>query len=136
MLAFMNTVDKFAWVDWIVAERKKKGWSQATLALHSDLSRTAISDYEKRKRVHPDVDALSKIANALGYPPEQVLRIANKLPPEPKDDPLVKLITYLSEQLPTDEDKKDAAEYIRMRLRLAEERGHYGINQKQRPTKT
>jgi transcriptional regulator with XRE-family HTH domain len=58
--------DKFAWVDWIVRERGKRGWSQADLAARADLTRTAISDYEKRERANPDAAALVKISLAFG----------------------------------------------------------------------
>ena len=136
MLAIMDARDNFAWVDWIVTERTKKGWSQAELAHFSNLSRTAISDYENRKRINPDEDALSRIAVALGFPPEHLFRIAKILPPQPKEDPLVKVITYLAEQLPTTEDKQDAAEYIRLRLRIAEERGKHESTDKKRASKT
>lgn len=68
MLEIMNNIkDNFAWVDWMIAERKKKGWSQADLSRETGLTRTAISDYEKRERAHPQMDALKRISIALGY---------------------------------------------------------------------
>lgn len=62
--------DEFEWVDVIIAERKKKNWTQANLAAATGLTRTTISDYEKRERTEPNVKALSLISVALGFPPD------------------------------------------------------------------
>lgn len=59
----------------MIAERKKKGWSQADLSRETGLTRTAISDYEKRERAHPQMDALKRISIALGYPPDFLARM-------------------------------------------------------------
>jgi len=71
MSAIMNTPAKpFAWVDWMIQEREKQGMSQADLSRKSRLTRTTISDYEKRIRPNPSVKALGQISEALGYPPQ------------------------------------------------------------------
>lgn len=68
--------DEFEWVDVIIAERKKKNWTQANLAAATGLTRTTISDYEKRERTEPNVKALSLISVALGFPPDYLPKIA------------------------------------------------------------
>lgn len=75
-----------------------------------------------------------KIAIAFDYPTDVVLSLAGYRIRH-KEDPLVKTITYLAEQLPTTEDKQDAAEYIRLRLRIAEERGKHESTDKKRASK-
>lgn len=78
--------EPFAWVDWMIAERQKNGWSQADLARKSHLTRTTISDYEKRIRPNPDIRALTQISEALGYPGDALPRVAGLLPDEPDYD--------------------------------------------------
>lgn len=78
MLELMNNTEwhEFLWVDIMVAERGKKNWSQADLANATGLTRTTISDYEKRERTEPNVKALSLISKALGFPPDYLPKIA------------------------------------------------------------
>ncbi len=119
----------------INAKMASHQWSQSDLARKSGLNRAVISKILSGN-TKPTPDTCRDLALALELPIEQVFRAAGLLPPQPKEDPLVNLITYLSEQLPTDEDKQDAAEYIRLRLRLAEERGKHESADKKRPSKT
>lgn len=95
MSVIMDTRSEvFAWVDWMVQEREKKGWSQADLARKAQLTRTTISDYEKRIRPHPDVRALTRISEALGYPGDLLPRIARLIPDEPDYDEWAEKTTY------------------------------------------
>jgi transcriptional regulator with XRE-family HTH domain len=81
MLAIMNTdKDQFAWVEWLIKEREEQGLSQADLARKTGLTRTTISDYERRQRANPDIEALWKISTALGYPDDFLPRLAGLLP--------------------------------------------------------
>ena len=136
MLAIMDTKDNFAWVDWIITKREEQGLSQADLAHLADLSRTAISDYENRKRLHPDWRALNQISGALGYPANILFKLAGIPTDQIQKDLLVNTITYLAEQLPTDDDKQDVADYIRHRLSVAEKRGKHETANSKRPKKT
>lgn len=74
--------ESFYWVDWMVEERERLGMSQADLAQKTGLTRTTISDYERRERATPDVRALVKISKALGHSPLKLPRLAGLLPPE------------------------------------------------------
>jgi len=78
--------EPFAWVDWMVSEREKQGMTQANLARKAGLSRTTISDYEKRIRPKPDLSALMGIASALGYPRDHLVRMVGKIPDGPEYD--------------------------------------------------
>lgn len=125
MYAIMDTKkDQFAWVDWMIAERQKYGWSQSDLARRAKATRQTINDYEMRRRVEPDEKILARISIALSYPPDHLPRLANLLPPEPLETKLTRQITHLTNQLPTQE-QEDILEFIKFRLRLAEERGKY-----------
>jgi transcriptional regulator with XRE-family HTH domain len=87
MSAIMNiSSEPFAWVDWMIEEREKRGWNQADLARKAKLTRTTISDYEKRIRPNPDIRALTRISEALGYPGDVLPRVAGLLPGEPDYD--------------------------------------------------
>jgi transcriptional regulator with XRE-family HTH domain len=122
--------------DWLVDRMKEMGWSQADFARASGLTRQAISYYLSDKSKSPDEFALQKIARALTLPPEYVFRKAGLLPAKPEDDLMIEVITHLYQQLPTEDDKKDAVEYMRLRLRIAEERGKHDPIEKKRARKT
>jgi transcriptional regulator with XRE-family HTH domain len=128
----MNTTDNFEWVDWIIEKRKKRGFSQADLAHLSGLSRTAISDYESRKRVNPDWRALSQIAIALGFPPETLLRIVKIIPPKPETDDLIERAEYIIGTYKYPETKKQALNYLEYLL-AQEERGEHRANTIKKP---
>lgn len=116
MLATMNN-DLFQWVDWMVKEREKQGLSQADLARKTGLTRTAISDYEKRQRANPSVNALLKISVALGYPPEHLPRIAGILPPAVNIDEEIEQIVHEVDKL-NRQDKEEVLAFIRMKQNL------------------
>jgi len=111
MPATMNK-DLFQWVDWMVREREKQDLSQADLARKTGLTRTAISDYEKRQRANPSIKALVKISVALGYPPEHLPRLAGLLPPEPSKDTTFNRIETLYQTLDEPSSKDRALEYL------------------------
>ncbi len=100
MSVIMNTgKDKFQWVDWMVRERKKKGWSQADLARAAEVTRTTISDYEKRIRTKPDIEVLWRISVALDYPDDYLPRLAGLLPPKRETDSWAETMVNLFSQL-------------------------------------
>ena len=47
--------------------RQRLGWSQAKLAIHSGISRNAISLIERDETIHPTADTLIKLLLAIGY---------------------------------------------------------------------
>ena len=101
----------------------ENGWSQTDLAMRAGLSPAAIGNLVREER-NPSPDSLSAIARALKISPEEIFRIAGLLPELDEQDRILKTINYLATQLPTDE-RQDVAEYIRLRIRIAEERGKY-----------
>lgn len=76
------TVDNFAWVDFMIEEREKLGWSQADLARKVGTTRQTINDYESRRRANPDEKILVKISKALGYSALHLPRLAGLIPEE------------------------------------------------------
>jgi len=91
--------DKFAWVDWMIAEREKKEWSQADLARKAGVTRQTINDYESHRRANPDEKILVKISKVFGYHPEFLPRLAGLLPPEDEHDAWVEKTTHKLNQL-------------------------------------
>ena len=116
MSALMNTVeaDNFGWVDAMISEREKTGMSQADLAEAAQLTRTTISDYERRQRAHPDVKALVKISKALGHSPLWLPRKAKLIPSEAEADQAVEDIVYALEGF-TESEKREILSYINYR---------------------
>ncbi len=74
----MNETQSFG--DWLHAELVHRGWSQAHLARRANTSRSTINDLVKKRRP-PGTDICIRIAQALNYPADDVLRIAGHLPP-------------------------------------------------------
>ena len=97
-----NKPEPFAWVEWMIQEREKQGMSQADLARAAEVSRTTISDYERRIRVKPDIEVLWRVSIALGYPDDYLPRLAGFLPPKKANDPWAeKMANLLSQLLPS-----------------------------------
>lgn len=67
-------------------------------------------------------DTLKALAIAFKFPLETIYRAAGLLPPLAPEDELMNEIMHLAGDLPA-QDKQDILEYVRMRNRLAEERG-------------
>jgi transcriptional regulator with XRE-family HTH domain len=95
MLAIMDKQnDAFAWVDWMIAEREKREWSQAQLGRKVGVSRQTINDYESRRRKTPDEKILSKISVVFGRSDDFLPRLAHLLPPAVETDQWVNDMNY------------------------------------------
>lgn len=55
--------------------RRERRVTQEQLALDAGMKRSYVSDLERGTR-NPTVDALGRLANALGVPPAELLRTA------------------------------------------------------------
>lgn len=120
--------------DWLLTEMKSRNWSQADLARHAGVSRTAISDVLSGKR-KMGKDLAQFVAAAFKIPIAEVYRQAGLLPPEPTENPIIKQITYLTSDLP-DSEQQDILEFVKLRHRLAEERGTYETKRPKKSTST
>ena len=105
-------LDQFEWVEWIVAERTKQGWSQSELARRAKTTRQTINDYEGRRRIEPDPEILGRISIALEYPAEHLVRVAKILPPEPNQDETLSRISHLYHTLKDKASKTRALEFL------------------------
>lgn len=69
-------------IDWLMAETRARGWTDAELARRAELSPATISlVFSRQKGV--GLDFCIGVARALGEQPERVLRRAGLLPPLP-----------------------------------------------------
>lgn len=118
--------------DWLLEKMRDRKLSQSEFARLAGLTRQAISYYTTGKSKQPDEFALQKIASALKIPPEEVYRAAGIPLSQPAENSLIKQITYLTSDLPESE-QQDILEFVKLRHRLAEERGTY---ETKRPKKT
>lgn len=100
-------------ITWMIEELKKRGWSHRELARRSGMSQPAISGTLSGDR-NPGADFCIKIAQALGEPPEKLLRLAGILPPLPasENDPLIKEITDMIKNLPP-EKREEIARFVK-----------------------
>lgn len=120
-------MDKFAWADWLATEREKQGLSQSDLARAAGINRQIINDYESHKRPNPQVEQLTKISIALGYPPEYLPRMAGKLPPAPATDETLERIAHLYHALKDPGNKQRALDFMEF-LTTQEEKGKYDVS--------
>lgn len=77
---------------WLIAEMKKKGWSQSDLSRESRLSRQAIANYVDGRI--PDHDAILSLARVFKVRPETLFRIAVGLPAQSGEDPWIDDMSY------------------------------------------
>ena len=72
-------------VDWLIRQVEARGWSYRELSRRAGLSPSAVSKVVSRER-NPGFDFCVNIAKPLGMEPEEVLRLAELLPPLPGID--------------------------------------------------
>lgn len=107
--------------DWLLAEMKKRGWSQAELARRSGLTRAAINNYVSGHR--PNGAAIDKLAKAFQVPPSVLFEITSsskKSSHNPWADEIAYKLSLLDESRKTiaekfiqallDETQKDSSE--------------------------
>lgn len=97
------------------------GWTQAELANHASLSRTAVNDVINRKARGGYKYAIA-IAEAAGRPIEEGLQAAGLIEIPPEQDEKVRELIYLASQM-TDETKDDTLEYAKLRLQKQKREG-------------
>lgn len=110
--------------DWLLAQMKAQKLSQSEFARRAGLTRQAISYYTTGKSKQPDEFALQKIAAALKIPPEEVYRAAGIPLSKSTENKIISQITHLALDLP-EAEQQDILEFVKLRHRLAEERGTY-----------
>jgi len=122
-----------AFTDWFNKLLKDNDLGVREAARKIGISHPMVLDMQNGAR--PTEGSCAKIAIAFNFPADFVLSLAGYRPAGKKDK-LVELIEHLTAQLPTEEDKNDVAEYIRLRLRIAEDRGKHATIESKRPKKT
>jgi transcriptional regulator with XRE-family HTH domain len=116
----MYTIVDMTFEEWLNAQMNERSWNQSELGRRTGLTRQAIGNYLSGRI--PDEAAIRKIARAFKLPPETAFRAAGILPPESPENELINSIIHLTSELP-DQEQQDILEFIKLRHRLAEERG-------------
>lgn len=101
---------------WLLKELEDRRWSQADLSRESKVSASQITRVINGRR-GLGKDSLTAIADALGYPPDVVFRVANFLPPAVNIDEDIEQIIHEVEKLPK-ADKEEVLAFIRMKNNL------------------
>ena len=97
--------------EWLLSVLSQKGMSQSELARQAGVTRGAINGVITGAR-GPGVDLCNGIAKALKIPPEEVLRAAGLLPPEPNKDEKFYRIESLYHTLRDETNKQRAIEFL------------------------
>ena len=95
--------------NWLADQIGKRGWTHNELARRAGVSQPAVSGIVAGRR--PSADFCIKVAQALGEPPEKILRLAGILPPSEDDSALAELYD-LVRNLPL-EQRQEALRYLR-----------------------
>lgn len=111
--------DFIAWLD---AELAQRQWSYSQLARRAGLAHSVFS--RARAGAAPGWRSCRAIAEALGAPPEEVLRRAGLLPPIPADQAEFEQFRRLLAQL-SPEDREELLEIARLKLHLTLDRQGY-----------
>lgn len=109
-------------INWINDELAKRGWGYNELGRRAGLSSGGVS-VVMTGRQNPGFEFCVKIAEALGEPPETVLRLAGLLPPLPaaegegiSKEELWEIVKNMSV-----EERRNVFEYARWRLQRERE---------------
>jgi transcriptional regulator with XRE-family HTH domain len=113
-------------VDWLYSEIASKGWTNNELARRAGVTSSAMSLLLNKKN-NPGLETCVGIAEALGYPPEYVLRKAGLIPPLPAspDDERIKEVREIMRNLPED-DQEEIRQYIWFKLQQYTKRSRNG----------
>ncbi len=110
-------------IDFLKDLARTKRLSQSEIAKKSKLSDAQVSRIFSMESIASD-ESLVALALAVGNSPDNVLRIAGRLPPKPDTDPLTEEGIYILERL-EGEELEEAVRQLRLRQQVAEERGKY-----------
>lgn len=91
--------------EWLSSKLVTRGWSIRAFGRKLDISHTHAADIVNGK-VRPSADLCVKIASVLDTSPEEVLRLAGYLPPEPEETATVKELVHLFNQLSKDDQDR------------------------------
>jgi transcriptional regulator with XRE-family HTH domain len=92
-------------IGWIEQERERRNWSINELARQAGLSPGTVADV-LNQRTNPGLQFCTEIARALNVPPENILRLAGLLPPQPEETATINEFIHLLNQLPAEEQKE------------------------------
>lgn len=120
--AIMFTMVNFG--NWLLELLQEENMSQSELARLANLSKGTISNLINGIKT-PSQETLTAIARALKLPPETVFRAAGLLPPQSPESEVIQQAAHLMLDLP-EQEQLDILEFIKLRHRLAEERGKNG----------
>lgn len=87
--------------EWLYIALDKNNWKQADLSRVANIDSGFLSKVLSGER-NPGNTFLTRAAEALGYPPEFVFRMAGILPPAREGDPTEEELLYLYDRLPED----------------------------------
>jgi transcriptional regulator with XRE-family HTH domain len=94
-------MEKF--IEWLEEKMADRGWSQADLSRHANISKATVSNVLSGKR-KPGIEFLVAIANSFKIPPEDVFRAAELFPSTKNmDRELVKILNTIAPTLTDDQ---------------------------------
>lgn len=109
---------KFA--NWLTARMQERDWSQSDLARASGIHKQSVHYYLTKSVKPPHAHALSKIANALELPVEEVYRAAAHVPHPPELNEIIEEIVYEMEDMPK-KDQQEILAFVRMKNDLRQQ---------------
>jgi transcriptional regulator with XRE-family HTH domain len=111
---------EFSFSEWLAGHMLKAGINQSELAKRAGVNQTVISRLLSGK-AKPSPDTLRSLARVFRLPLNQVYEAAGLLRSDSKINKTIEQIDSMAADLPP-EDQQDILEYIKLRIRIAEER--------------
>jgi hypothetical protein len=115
--------------DWFNRLLFDRGWGVREASRKIGISHPVVSNLQKGEQ--PTEGVCVKIAISTNFPTDYILSIAG-YKDDYREDAMVDLIHHLASQLTAEEDKNEAVEYLRLRLRIAEGRGKHEVNHEEK----
>lgn len=92
---------------WLSEELDRRKWSQRELARQADISQAFVNRVLSGD-LSPSINFCNKVAQALGEPPEKLLRLAGILPTSPasEDEQLIREVLDILKNMSPDQRKE------------------------------
>jgi transcriptional regulator with XRE-family HTH domain len=124
IMLLLIAMTKLSFIDWLKSEAEKRDIKQMDIVRAGKISSTHVSRVFSMQTT-PSADFMLAVSRAFNLPAEMIYRKAGWLPPKKEDDPLTDEGKYILDALQGTEFQQENVNYLRYRLKVAEEKAKY-----------
>ena len=110
-------MSKDTFAKWLSVEMESRNLSQSELARRLGINQAAISRLLSQRSL-PSISTLNGLAKVFQLPIAHIYQATGLMAPDPEGDLLTEQIAHLAKQLPTDTDKQEIIEILKVKLSL------------------